>query len=125
MDARELLEQIEARGGVATIRREGEAAKINVAPKALALELLSDLQRFKPSLLKLLAQRERKRPTRAQQIEAAHARLALGPSPTWRQLKPIFAVAHAAPDFAVDFKLENLVEWSRALCVQEQEERTP
>jgi hypothetical protein len=54
MDALQLLQSIEARGGVATVKGDGGAAKINVAPRSLALELLPDLQRFKPALLELL-----------------------------------------------------------------------
>jgi hypothetical protein len=55
MDARQLLHSIEVRGGVATVKREGDAVKINIAPRSLALELLPDLQRFKPALIELLA----------------------------------------------------------------------
>jgi hypothetical protein len=55
MDARQLLQSIEARGGVATVKTDATgAAKINVAPRSLALDLLPDLQRFKPALLELL-----------------------------------------------------------------------
>lgn len=54
MNARQLLENIEARGGVATLHGKGRAAKISVAPRSVAREFLSDLQRFKPSLLELL-----------------------------------------------------------------------
>ncbi len=40
---------------MATVKTdESGAAKINVAPRSLALELLPDLQRFKPALLELL-----------------------------------------------------------------------
>lgn len=55
MNARELLETIEARGGVATVKRDGGAAVLNVAPRRVALELATDIQRFKPVLLELLA----------------------------------------------------------------------
>lgn len=54
MNAHRLLENIEARGGVATVHGKGHAAKISVAPRSVAREFLSDLQRFKPSLLELL-----------------------------------------------------------------------
>lgn len=54
MNARELLQTIEARGGVATLTGEGRAAKITVAPRQVARELLPELQKFKPSLLELL-----------------------------------------------------------------------
>ena len=54
MDARQLLEMIHERGGVATVKLDGDAAKINVSPRSLALDLLPDLQRFKPALLELL-----------------------------------------------------------------------
>jgi hypothetical protein len=61
MDARQLqlLQSIEARGGVATVKHGGGAASINVASRSLALELLPDLQRFKPALLELLAHGDR------------------------------------------------------------------
>ncbi len=62
MNARFLLETIEARGGVATVKTGSDgAAKINVAPRSLALELLPELQRFKPGLLELLAPEEANR----------------------------------------------------------------
>jgi hypothetical protein len=54
MNARQLLECIEARGGVATVKRDGDAAKINVVPRHVALDFASDIQRFKPALLELL-----------------------------------------------------------------------
>jgi hypothetical protein len=54
MNAIELLATIEARGGVATVKREGGAVKLNVSPRGVALELASDIQRFKPALLELL-----------------------------------------------------------------------
>lgn len=54
MDAHKLLENIEARGGVATVKRDDGAAVLNVSPRSLALELLPDLQKFKPALLELL-----------------------------------------------------------------------
>ena len=55
MNAPQLLQTIEARGGAATLKRdESGAAKINVAPRSLALEFLPDLQRLKPELLALL-----------------------------------------------------------------------
>jgi hypothetical protein len=54
MNARELLQSIEARGGVATVKREGGAVKLNVSPRGVALDLAGDIQRFKPALLELL-----------------------------------------------------------------------
>lgn len=54
MNARELLDGIEARGGVASVKRDGGAAVLNVSPRSLALELLPDLQKFKPAILDLL-----------------------------------------------------------------------
>jgi len=55
MNAHQLLERIKARGAVATVRVKGRAAVLNVAPRHIALELASDIQRFKTSLLELLA----------------------------------------------------------------------
>jgi hypothetical protein len=55
MDARQLLQSIEARGGVVTVKHESGGAKINVAPRSIALELLPEIARFKPALLELLA----------------------------------------------------------------------
>ncbi len=55
MNAHILLETIEARGGVATVKRDDGAARLNVAPRSVALELAGDIQRFKPALLELLA----------------------------------------------------------------------
>lgn len=86
-------------------------------PKGGAGELLSEVARFKPALLELLAQREW--PSRAAQIDAARARLALPRSPHWGQIRPIFAIAHASVDFASDFKIEHLVEWARSVLASE------
>lgn len=55
MNAHQLLQNIEAHGGVVTVKRDGGAAKLNVSPRAVALELASDIQRFKPALLELLS----------------------------------------------------------------------
>lgn len=65
MDARQLLERIEARGGVATVKRDGGPAKINVTPRGVALELATEIQRFKPALLELLERRHTKPPETA------------------------------------------------------------
>ncbi len=63
MDARQLLQSIEARGGVATVKTDATgAAKINVAPRSLAIELLPDWQRFKPALLELLTAPAKREP---------------------------------------------------------------
>ncbi len=56
MNARALLETIEARGGVASVKRgPNGAAVLNVAPSSLARDLLSDLKAHKPELVALLA----------------------------------------------------------------------
>lgn len=65
MSARELLETIEARGGVATIKHDGGAVKLNVSPRGVALELATDIQRFKPALLELLTERPAETPENA------------------------------------------------------------
>jgi hypothetical protein len=56
MNARTLLETIEARGGVASVKRgQNGAAVLNVAPSSLARDLLSHLKAHKPELVALLA----------------------------------------------------------------------
>ena len=73
MDARQLLSEIEARGGVVKVKPDpsgaGTGARLNVSPRSLALDLLPDLQRFKPALIELLTA-----PTCAQ-IESARRRI--------------------------------------------------
>jgi len=81
MNARALLETIEARGGVATVKRRADgAAVLNVAPRSCCADLLPDLQRFKPALLELLTGTDAPPgtsppDTRAQNIEASRLRL--------------------------------------------------
>jgi hypothetical protein len=54
LNARQLLQTIEARGGSLTVKRDGGAAKIQIAPRGLVGDLAGDIQRFKPALLELL-----------------------------------------------------------------------
>ena len=45
---------IHERGGVATVKRGGDAPQIQVTPRGLVSDLASEIQRFKPALLELL-----------------------------------------------------------------------
>lgn len=55
INARQLLEAIEARGGVASVKHgDNGVAVLNVAPRHVALDFASDIQRFKPALLEML-----------------------------------------------------------------------
>lgn len=55
MNARQLLDAIKKRGGVASVKHgDNGAAVLNVAPRHVALDFASDIQRFKPALLELL-----------------------------------------------------------------------
>jgi len=54
LNALELLETIEARGGALTVKRDGGAAKIQIAPRGLVCDLAGAIQKFKPALLELL-----------------------------------------------------------------------
>lgn len=55
MSALQLLQIIEARGGVATLKPDERGGfKINVDPRPLALELLPELKRLKPALIELM-----------------------------------------------------------------------
>ena len=77
MNALELLQTIETRGGMATLKRdELGAAKVNVAPRSLALELLPEIRRLKPELLDLLqgAPANRLNPQRVQKTDEADER---------------------------------------------------
>lgn len=106
MDARQLLQSIEARGGVATVKTdESGAAKINVAPRSLALELLPDLQRFKPALLELLGT-DTSEPAQnhAQNAPAPNDATGDGTGPQ----TPVFAGFSPSPDFAL---------WHWRMCV--------
>lgn len=54
MTAPQLLEAIEARGGVARVKDNGGAIVLNVAPLTLARELAPDIRELKPQLIELL-----------------------------------------------------------------------
>lgn len=54
MSARQLLELIHERGGVATVKQGGAAPQIQITPRGLVSDLASDIQKFKPALLELL-----------------------------------------------------------------------
>jgi hypothetical protein len=55
LSARQLLELIHERGGVATVKQGGAAPQIQITPRGLVSDLASDIQKFKPALLELLA----------------------------------------------------------------------
>lgn len=103
MDARQLLQNIEARGGVATVKRDGGAASINVAPRSLALELLPDLQRFKPALLELLAHGDR------YVSEVPSVAVARGPDDLMAQ--------RVAAQWNATFTPEEIEEYNRAVAM--------
>lgn len=74
MNARTLLETIEARGGVASVKRRSDgAAVLNVAPRSCCADLLPDLQKFKPALLELLTGADA--PSQPDALESARLRL--------------------------------------------------
>ncbi len=55
MSARQLLELIHERGGVATVKQGGAAPQIQITPRGLVSDLASEIQKFKPALLELIA----------------------------------------------------------------------
>lgn len=83
----------------------------------MALELASDIQRFKPALVELLELE------RGEVLGAARTRLALdsrrkagGAPATWRELRPLCAVAARATRREV--KPEELLDWARDVTTE-------